>query len=79
MAIHNDFQLFVLDDLNITSVRCCTIIPTLNAVAENWPDANFEEQQLVKKSSIALRNWTNCELLLKQTIPYFFMFKYINE
>jgi hypothetical protein len=47
MAIHNNLQLFVLDDLNITSVRCCTIIPTLNVVAEDWSDANFVEQQLV--------------------------------
>jgi hypothetical protein len=39
--------LFILNDLYFTSVRCCTIIPTLNAVAENWPDAKFVEQQLV--------------------------------
>jgi hypothetical protein len=47
MAIHNDFQLFSPDDLHSPSVRCCATTPTLNAAAENWPDAKFVEQQLV--------------------------------
>jgi hypothetical protein len=42
MAIHNYFQLFILNNLKFFSVRCSATKPTFNAVAKNW--ANFVEQ-----------------------------------
>jgi hypothetical protein len=43
MAIQNDLQLLVLKYLNLFSMCHRTVKPSFDAVAKNWPDAQFIE------------------------------------